>query len=251
MDAPATAEISAKRDCQDCRLNGAPHLGPFVGANLRLEPYKVGELTMSAGANILMEGLKSPHLYTLTSGVAFRHKSLSDGRRQILNYAFPGDLVGLQGSLLGEMQHSIDALSDVTLCVFDRTCLFKLFEACPAAAYEITWRGAKEETILDENLLSVGRRNAQERAAYLLVLLYQRARQCRLAPKHRLAFPLTQQHIADTLGLSTVHTNRTLKILGHKKLIQWQDRGCTVLDEAGLLALSGWTGMDTSDRAVL
>jgi len=238
--------LVANSDCTACPLKDKQHLTPLnhLGGP-GIDQYKVGELRLTAGTNILMEGLKSPHLYTLIEGVAFRHKGLSDGRRQILNYAFPGDLVGLQGSLLGEMQHSIDALSDVALCVFDRTCLFEMFEKSPAAAYEITWRGAKEETILDENLLSVGRRSAKERAAYLLALLFQRAKATGLAPKKRLNFPLTQLHVADTLGLSIVHTNRTLKALAQKKLIQWQDRGCTILDEAGLLELSGWEGLDT------
>jgi CRP/FNR family transcriptional regulator, anaerobic regulatory protein len=245
--------VVAKTDCRDCALTGTPHLTPFNSlGGPGIEQYKVGELQLTAGTNILMEGLKSPHLYTLTEGVAFRHKGLTDGRRQILNYAFPGDLIGLQGSLLGEMQHSIDALSDVALCVFDRTCLYQMFEKSPAAAYEVTWRGAKEETILDENLLSVGRRSAQERAAYLLALLYQRAKLAGLAPRHRLNFPLTQLHVADTLGLSIVHTNRTLKTLAAKKLIQWQDRGCTILDEKGLLEVSGWEGLDPdAPRAVL
>lgn len=244
--------VVTKADCKDCPLKDKPHLTPFnqLGGP-GIEQYKVGELRLTAGTNILMEGLKSPHLYTLTEGVAFRHKGLSDGRRQILNYAFPGDLVGLQGSLLGEMQHSIDALSDVELCVFDRTCLFQMFEKSPAAAYEVTWRGAKEETILDENLLSVGRRSAQERAAYLLALLFQRAKASGLAPKNRLNFPLTQLHVADTLGLSIVHTNRTLKALAQKKLVQWQDRGCTVLDINGLLALAGWEGLDAETPAIV
>lgn len=244
--------VVAKTDCNDCPLKDEPHLTPFHPGGPGIEQYKVGELRLTAGTNILMEGLKSPHLYTLIEGVAFRHKGLSDGRRQILNYAFPGDLVGLQGSLLGEMQHSIDALSDVALCVFDRTSLYQMFEKSPAAAYEVTWRGAKEETILDENLLSVGRRSAQERAAYLFALLYQRAKATGLAPKSRLNFPLTQQHVADTLGLSIVHTNRTLKALAAKKVIQWQDRGCTILDETALLEISGWEGLDISTpRAVL
>ncbi len=241
-----SAENTAvKTDRTEGPLTDAPPVAPLQHlGGPGIDQYKVGELRLAAGTNILMEGLKSPHLYTLVEGVAFRHKGLSDGRRQILNYAVPGDLIGLQGSLLGEMQHSIDALSDVVLSVFDRTCLYQMFEKSPAAAYEITWRGAKEETILDENLLSVGRRSAQERAAYLLALLYQRSRRTGLAPRKRLAFPLTQHHVADTLGLSIVHTNRTLKALSAKRAIQWQDRGCTILDEAALLEISGWEGLD-------
>ncbi len=60
--------------------------------------------------------------------------------------------------------------------------------------------------------------------------------------------PITQQHIADTLGLSIVHTNKTLKKLADRKLIRWQDRGCSVLDAEGLAALAEWEGLEETKR---
>ena len=77
---------------------------------------------------LFLEGTSSAHLYTVLSGWAFRYKLLPDGRRQILNYCFPGDFIGLQGSVMNEMQHSIEALSDMVLCVFQREGLWRLFE---------------------------------------------------------------------------------------------------------------------------
>src|SRR4029453_5950031 len=88
----------------------------------------------------------------------------------------PGDLLGLQGTIMGEMQHSVEALSPVTLCVFERDKLMTLYNKHASLAFDLTWIAAQEERILDEHLLSIGRRSALERAAYLLAYLYQRAR---------------------------------------------------------------------------
>lgn len=237
-------------ECESCPIDDGS-LETAVGEPLRkgIARHKIGELSLAAGAAILLEGMESPHVYSLTRGVAYRHKSLSDGRRQILGYVFPGDLIGVQGSLLGRTHHGVDALSDVSLCVFDRECLRELFAQAPSAGYAVAWRAAKDECMLDEILVSVGRRTALESAAFLLALLHQRARRTGMAPRGRLAFPLTQQHVADALGLSVVHTNRTLKRLSAMKLISWQDRGCAILDEAGLLALAGWPGLDDTPSA--
>jgi CRP-like cAMP-binding protein len=80
----------------------------------------------------------------------------------------------------------------------------------PGLAFDVTWLGSREESITDENLTSVGRRNALERVAALIVALYKRAKLLGLVTGESFAFPLTQQHIADALGLSLVHTNKTL-----------------------------------------
>src|SRR5665213_1976624 len=81
-------------------------------------------------------------------GCAFRYKTLPDGRRQILNYALPSDLIGLQGAVNDEMQHSVEALTDVTLCVFPREKLWDLYKDYPALAFDITWLAAREEQML-------------------------------------------------------------------------------------------------------
>jgi CRP-like cAMP-binding protein len=82
--------------------------------------FKSGELSVAAGTTVLMEGTTSPHLYTVLSGWGIRYKALADGRRQILNFVLPADFIGLQAAILDEMQHSVEALTDVVLCVFPR-----------------------------------------------------------------------------------------------------------------------------------
>ena len=128
-----------------------------------------------------------------------------------------------------------------------RARLERLFERHPSLAYDLTWIAAHEERILDEHLLSIGRRSALERTAYLLSFIHQRAAAAGLNGGSRL-LPITQQHVADTLGLSLVHTNKTLRRLADRKLTLWRERGCEVLDPEGLLALSGWEGLSKTPR---
>lgn len=220
-----------------------PSFRAFENQELRfVSSFKTGELVAETGATLLLEGSHSAHLYTLLSGWAFRYKSLPDGRRQILNYMLPGDLVGLQGSVIGEMQHSVEALSPLVLCVFQRNRLQELFRNHPGLGFDLTWLAAQEERMLDDHLLSLGRRTAMERAAYLIAFLFQRAASVGLNAISTLYLPITQMHVADTLGLSIVHTNKTLRKLADRQLIRWLDRSCEVIDIEGLMQVAGWEG---------
>jgi CRP-like cAMP-binding protein len=174
------------------------------------------------------------------SGWAFRYKTLPDGRRQILNYAIPSDLLGLQGSVNDEMQHSVEALTDMMLCVFPREKLWDLYTNYPTLAFDVTWIAAREEQILDEGLTSVGRRTAMERLAYLLLTLFQRAEEVGLTRGNSIQFPFTQQHVADTLGLSLVHTNKTLQRLNATKMMRWKGRQFEILDREALAKIASY-----------
>jgi CRP/FNR family transcriptional regulator, anaerobic regulatory protein len=246
----SSADMARRTDCEDCPLRKLEHFRAFQPAELDfVSRFKTGELTADSGAALLVEGAHSAHLYTVLSGWGFRYKVLPDGRRQILSYVMPGSLVGLQGSLMGEMQHSVEALTPITLCVFERDRLGEVFKNYPALGYDLTWISAREERVLDETLLSVGQRSAIERAAYLLAALAHRARSVGLCgPGKPIPLPLTQLHVADTLGLSVVHTNKTLKKLSSRNLIRWRDRGCDVLDIAGLASVAAWEPVKEVDR---
>jgi CRP/FNR family transcriptional regulator len=228
-----------KVPCEKCPLRGCESLRDFSAKEIEfVANFKSGELHIEAGTSILLQGTNSAHLYTILSGWAFRYKTLSDGRRQILNYAMPADLLGLQGSVNDEMQHSVEALTDIVLCVFPREKLWDLYVGFPTLAFDVTWLAAREEQVLDEHLLSVGRRSALERLAYLLLALFQRAEQIGLTKNNSIQFPFTQQHVADTLGMSLVHTNKTLKRLMATKAVRWKDRLFEVLDRDELARLA-------------
>jgi CRP/FNR family transcriptional regulator len=200
--------------------------------------FKTDELRVGAGRSFLQEGTKNEHLYTVLDGWACRYKMLDDGRRQILNYAFPVDLVGLQGTLMNEMEHSVEALTNGVLCVFPRAKLWELYSNLPSLAYDITWLAARSEQIIDDHLVSLGRRTALERSAFLLLHLFARAEEAGMTTGNTIQFPLSQQHLADTLGMSLVHTNKTLKRLVANNTIAWKDRVFELRDRAALVAIA-------------
>ena len=236
------AVVSRQYACAKCPLRARAIFREFTAAELGyISTFKTGELTVDKGATVLVEGAHSAHLFTVLQGWGFRYKLLPDGRRQILNYVMPGDLIGLQGSLMEEMRHSVEALSPMLLCVFERDQLQDLYRNYPGLGYDITWLAAREEQMLDENLLSVGRRTALERAAYLIAFLHHRAVTVGIGTRGIFAIPVTQQHMADTLGLSLVHTNKTIRKLINAKLIRWRDGGCQVLAFEKLTEMAGWS----------
>lgn len=196
--------------CLACPLRLKPAFKDKSDSEIRfIQDFKIDHRTLAAGADIIHPGQVDAELFTLFSGWAFRYKSLADGRRQILNFLLPGDLIGLQASLLSSAQYGAEALTDVELCVFPRKRIWDLFTQMPALSYELAWLGSREESLLDENLTSVGQRNAAERIAALVISLYRRAEALDLVSENSFVFPLSQQHLADALGLSLVHTSKT------------------------------------------
>ncbi|MDB5929957.1 MAG: cyclic nucleotide-binding protein [Polaromonas sp.] len=200
--------------CASCQLRKTGAFTPVDANELAfIEAFRSGTLALQAGDTLIHEQRPSGKLFTLYAGWAFRYKTLSDGRRQILNFLLPGDLIGLQQEFTDGAMHGIEAVTDISLCVFSREKLWDLFRSYPSLGYDITWLAAREEGMVDDNLLTAGRRNATERVAMLLMHLYRRLERLGLAHDGSVAFPINQQHVADTLGLSLVHTNKTMRRL--------------------------------------
>jgi CRP-like cAMP-binding protein len=196
--------------CAACPLRARSAFKPKTNDEIEfIQSMKVQHRRVERSTEIVHQGQIDAELFTLFSGWAFRHKTLPDGRRQILNFLLPGDILGLQASLLDSSDHSIEALTDVELCVFSRRKIWKLFEHMPQLAFELSWLGAREENIVDEALTSVGQRTARERMAALLLSLYRRCEHLDMVKEGGFGFPLNRQHLADALGLSLVHTIKT------------------------------------------
>lgn len=221
--------------CKSCPLTKNACYRKFSKKELELvSELKAGELRVDAGTNILVDGHDAAHLYTILDGWAIRLKYLPEGERQVLNFALPGDLIGLQSSLFGAMQHTVEALSDVRLCVLPRDRIFDLFAQSPSLAFDVTWLAAKEEVMLSGHLVNIGQRSAFARMANLFAHLFERAERAGLTKGNRLALPLTQCDLADALGLSPVHTNKTLRKLRATKCISF-DRGNFSIEDRDLL----------------
>lgn len=237
---PASGDPSpaAQAGCQTCPLRGLSMFQPVTETELNLiATLKRGELERDAGQTLIAEGESEGPLLTLLSGWAFRFKTLPDGRRQILNFLMPGDFIGLQQKMTDAASHGVESLTRVRLCSFQRNTVWTLHRELPSLGYDITWLAAHEEALVDNNLLSVGRHNAMERIATVLLVLHARAcvhEAC--GPGQGVMFPVTQQHLADALGLSLVHTNKTMRRLVRAGLIAWQPGPRLHLPDAAALA---------------
>lgn len=234
-------------DCLDCPLRKLPAFQPMTSDELSfMRDFKSGELTVAARTTILLQGAASPQIFTALRGWGLRYTLLPDGGRQVINFVLPGDLIGLQAGLLGEMQHNVESVTDMTLCVFARADLWDLFRASPARAYDITWLAAREEHFLGDLVATVGRRSATERVAWGLVMLYRRARARELARNGVLPMPYRQQDLADAFGLSLVHTNKTLRAMNSRGLISL---GASQMALRDLAALEGIAGLEPEVEA--
>jgi CRP-like cAMP-binding protein len=233
--------------CQLCRLRSTGAFTSVAPPVLEfIQSLRTHTAVVEAGGALVREQQSNARLFTLYAGWAFRYKTLSDGRRQILNFLLPGDLVGLQQEFGEVSAHGIEALTDCSVCVFQDDSLWAVLREHPRLGYDITWLSAHEESHVDANLLSAGRRNATERVAMLLMHLYRRLERLGLAHEGAVAFPLNQQHIADALGLSLVHTNKTLRRLSLMGLHEIKDGKLRLLNTRALTRIAEY--YDTPPR---
>ncbi len=230
--------------CFECPLRPLPLFLDHSAAELELvQSLKRSELRKGAIETLIHEGQTDAPLYTLLAGWAFRYKTLSDGRRQILSFVLPGDFIGVQQKMGDAAAHGVDTLTDAVFCVFQRDALWEIHRRSPSMGFNVTWLTAHEESLVDDTLLSVGRRSAEERIATLLILLFKRAAALQAdAGSGGVPFPLTQQHVADGLGLSLVHTNKTLRKLEKRGLHQVRDGRLFLRDVKALARLADLYG---------
>jgi len=222
---------SGRTPCAACPLQDCPGLRPLGKAQIAfMDGFKQGELTVDKGAHVFMQGSVSPHLFSILSGVMARYKLMDDGRRQLLNFMFPGDLIGLQGAMDDPLEHGVEALTPGVLCVFPRDRLIDLFRDQPRLGFDISWLAAKEEAALEEHLVSLGQRSARERLVALALFLVQRGVESGMVKRGVLNLSLSQGQIADTLGLSLVHTNRSLQALRKSGLLNWTQSEIAIPD---------------------
>jgi CRP-like cAMP-binding protein len=239
--------------CRECPLEACRGLRPHRDEEIPLiERFKTGEIRVDRGEVVVEQDITRGGLYTLLDGVMMRYRSLEDGRRQVVNFMFPGDLIGLQAAFGEPATHSVEALLPARLCVFAHQRFHDLVISQPSLGYDITWLAAKEEHALEEHLVALGRRSARERVAYMAVWLLQRARGTGLADGHnRLEVTITQSQIADMLGLSLVHTNRTIKALERSGMVVWRQGSITVPDLDAAADLAHWDSSRERQRPFL
>lgn len=218
------------------RLTTFDNYGPLgLLAPAELAPLVAAPRLASLGTEIVSEEGPSKDCHLLVAGQAYRHRTLADGRRQIMSFNVPGDLLDLQGLSL-DLDFGVTALSNCRVVAIPKAKLQALIDEHLTFRQAI-WRSSLvEAAIFREWMVGMGRRSAQARIAHLLCEVYMRHRAVGLTSGRNCYFPVTQTHLADALGLSSVHTNRVLQALRADGLIAYRGRELVIRDWPGLCA---------------
>lgn len=196
--------------------------------------------TVGAGADMVEDGSRPEESTILLEGWAARYKMVDDGKRQITQLHVPGDFVDLHSFLLDRMDHAVLALTDCQISTVSHEALERL----TLDSYELTktlWRSTTVDAAVHRVWVAqLGGADAYRRTAHLICELYVRLKLVGRIARDGFSFHVTQTDLGDTLGMSTVHMNRTLMQLRDNGLVTFVKGAVTVHDFEGLKQAAGF-----------
>jgi CRP-like cAMP-binding protein len=176
----------------------------------------------------------------IVQGYAFRQKATAEGTRQIVSLQIPGDAVDLQHLHLDVADHNVQALTRADVLEIPKAAIVALSDARPAVGRALFINVLVEASMYREWILNVGRRDARLRVAHLLCEFAARLDAQGLSGSDGYELPMSQEQMADALGLTSVHVNRTLRLLEAGGLLARNKRHIRFPDWAGLRNLCGF-----------
>jgi CRP-like cAMP-binding protein len=195
---------------------------------------------VAARRDIIGDGDRPDNVHLVLSGWAARYKVLPDGSRQITAFLIPGDFCDLHVTILKQMDHGILALTPATVAFIPHQVMQDLPLNRPGLARALWWATLVDEAVLRNWIVNIGRRDAYQGIAHLMCEMHARMRNVGLVDEGRFSLPLTQEELADALGLTPVHVNRVLQRLRGEGLITLEDRMLTLEDPKGLRDAAGF-----------
>jgi CRP/FNR family transcriptional regulator len=176
------------------------------------------------------------------SGWAARVRRLPDGRRQILSFILPGDLVSVGAIFSDRLSFFVEAITDVRYSVSQRAQVDEMLAQDPQLLRSLVSDCLVEKADVEELATDLGRRRAEERIARLFLQLRTRleARGQVFGQASGLSFdmPLRQQHIADATGMTVIHVGRVLGVLRADRVLHIAGGVLTVTDLPALQRLA-------------
>lgn len=228
-------DVSAITDRQrhSLRCRSAAHLQSLCTLLQHSRRADVNEILVN-------EGAIPSRVYLITEGWAIRYKTLADGRRQILDFLLPGDIAGLFSVLFDQTEYGIQALTPLSVRSVNAKRIIAELTRSRQLTVTLSWLAGSCEQRMDEQLLRIGRRSAEERMGHLFLELYRRLKRNGLHDTAARRLPITQKTIADHLGMSQVHANRTFRVLARKGAVALRDGEILLLDPPELRALASF-----------
>jgi CRP-like cAMP-binding protein len=225
---------------------GASALAHKLNRFLPLEPDELASLaglearrrSIAAHTEIVHERQEGHHAFILQEGWACAFKLLPDGGRQVIDFPVPGDVMGLRSVLLRTSDHAFTAVTDVVVAEVSAQQILNTFQKAPRLGAAILWAASRDEAMVVEHLVNIGRRSALVRTAHLLLELGLRLQFVGLGSDSGFACPLNQYFLADALGLTAIHVNRVLRQLRERGLVTFRDGRVAFHDLVALRTLA-------------
>ena len=191
-------------------------------------PYTIRKFP--AAGHIIRDGDKPEYCCLLLSGFAYRYKLTGEGGRQIISVHMASEFLDLQNMFLGISDTSVQTLTEAEVALIPYAALEELALTRKAVARALWIDTLIDSSIFREWVVNVGRRDSRARVAHILCEFSLRLEAAGLATNHRYELPMTQEQLADAVGLTSVHVNRVLRQLGEEGLISRDRRTVTIED---------------------
>ncbi|WP_442880796.1 helix-turn-helix domain-containing protein [Bosea sp. (in: a-proteobacteria)] len=224
-----------KVGCQACGIRSVSICACLALEELALLDALAHPVSFGAKETIFVQGQPAEAVYNITAGTVRLYKLLPDGRRQIVGFALPGDFLGL--AMRDAFGFSADAIDTVSACAFPRSAYSALVDAKPHLLRRLHDYATHELTLAQEQMLLLGRRNAEERLVCFLLTMRERWAKLGRASA-TIALPMSRQDIADFLGLTIETVSRTFSKLARNRKILIVPDGVRLLDIEGMANLA-------------
>ena len=218
-----------------------------LGAFTELTPEETSALekassrsqSLEAHSDVIREGDEPADVHLVTRGLACRYKLLGNGRRQIVAYLIPGDFCDFNVFILSRMDHTIATISPTQMVWLTRERMLELLTYSGIA--RAMWLATLvDEAVLREWVTNIGQRSAEQRLAHLMCELYLRMKVVGLTDGLAFELPVTQAELGETLGLSTVHVNRSLQSLKAANVLTFKGKKIAIADMNRLKTVCGF-----------
>jgi CRP-like cAMP-binding protein len=194
--------------------------------------------TYGTGEDIVAQGSRPSYSTLMLEGISARYKILEDGSRQITALHIAGDFVDLHAFMLKTMDHGVLAMSPCRVAFARHKDLKTVTETMPHLTRLLWLDTLVDGAVHREWIVAMGRRSRKSHLAHLLCELYVRMKTVGLAENSSFRLTLSQAEMADVLGLSLVHLNKTLQLLRREGAVRWENRMVEILNWSRLVEIA-------------
>lgn len=211
---------------------GAEEIGALEALCRNPKSYRAEQILIHEGSSI-------GHVCLIVEGLACRYKLLPGGRRQIMGYLIPGDLCDVHFVVFNKPDHSVALVGDSVVVRIPVHAIMELIIRYPRIERAMSLASLIDNAILREWLLNIGQRSALQRLSHFFCEMSSRLNAIgRVNEDGSFELAANQVTLADTIGLTSVHINRTLQRLRSGGLIRLCHRRLTILDKNRLAAIA-------------